>query len=61
MGGVKLKYKRVILKVTGEVFAGAERYGIDSKMVRGFAEEIKEVKEIGCQIALVIGGGNILR
>lgn len=61
MGGAKLKYKRVILKVTGEVFAGAERYGIDSKMVRGFAEEIKEVKEIGCQIALVIGGGNILR
>src|SRR3972149_6406428 len=61
MGGAKLKYNRVILKVTGEVFAGAQRYGIDSKMVRGFAEEIKEVKEMGCQIALVIGGGNILR
>jgi uridylate kinase len=61
MSGVKLKYKRVILKVTGEVLAGAQKYGIDSKMVRAFAEEIKEVKEIGCEMALVIGGGNILR
>jgi len=57
----KLKYKRVILKVTGEVLAGAQRYGIDGKMVRAFAEEIKEVRGIGCEIALVIGGGNILR
>lgn len=61
MGGVKLKYKRVILKVSGEVLAGAQKYGIDSKMVRAFAEEIKEVKEMGCEMALVIGGGNILR
>src|ERR671914_414987 len=56
-----LKYRRVILKVTGEVLAGAQRYGIDSRMVRGFAEEIKEVHAIGCEIALVIGGGNISR
>lgn len=56
-----LKYKRVILKVSGEVLAGAQKYGIDGKMVRAFAEEIKEVKEMGCQMALVIGGGNILR
>jgi len=57
----KLKYKRVILKVTGEVLAGAQKYGIDGKTVRAFAEEIKEVKEIGCEMALVIGGGNIVR
>ncbi|HWP59374.1 MAG TPA: UMP kinase [Candidatus Acidoferrales bacterium] len=56
-----LKYKRVILKVTGEVLAGTQRYGIDSRMVRGFAEEIKEVHESGCEMALVIGGGNIFR
>ena len=56
-----LKYRRVILKVTGEVLAGTQKYGIDSKMVRDFAEEIKEVKEIGCEIALVMGGGNIFR
>jgi uridylate kinase len=60
MGGA-LKYKRVILKVTGEVLAGAEKYGIDGKMVRAFAQEIKEVREIGCEMALVMGGGNILR
>jgi len=61
MNSIKLKYKRAILKVTGEVFAGEQRYGIDGKMVRAFAEEIKEIKEMGCEMALVIGGGNIFR
>jgi uridylate kinase len=56
-----LKYKRVILKVTGEIFGGEEKYGIDSNTVRSFAEEIKEVKALGCEMALVIGGGNIFR
>jgi uridylate kinase len=61
MTNAGLKYKRIILKVTGEILAGAQHYGIDSRMVRGFAEEIKEIQEIGCEIALVIGGGNIFR
>lgn len=61
MSNSGLKYKRVILKVTGEVLAGTQKYGIDSKMVRAFAEEIKEVHAIGCEMALVIGGGNIFR
>ena len=61
MNSIKLKYKRAILKVTGEVFAGTQRYGIDRKMVQAFAEEIKEIKEMGCEMALVIGGGNIFR
>ncbi len=61
MGGLKLKYKRVILKVTGEVLAGAQKNGIDGAMVSSFAEEIKEVKEMGCEMALVMGGGNIFR
>jgi len=56
-----LKYKRVILKVTGEALGGEEKYGIDSATVRAFAEEIKEVKALGCEMALVIGGGNIFR
>jgi uridylate kinase len=47
--------------VTGEVFAGAQKFGIDGKTVKAFAEEIKEVKEMGCELALVIGGGNIFR
>ncbi len=61
MSSGNLKYKRIILKVTGEVLAGARRYGIDGKTVRSFAEEIGEVYGLGCEMALVIGGGNILR
>lgn len=56
-----LKYRRVILKVTGEVFAGTQSFGIDGQTVKGFAQEIKEVKEMGCELAMVIGGGNIFR
>ena len=56
-----LKYKRIILKVTGEVFAGAGNFGIDGTTVKAFAQEIKEVTELGCELALVIGGGNIFR
>ena len=55
------KYRRIILKVTGEVFAGPHKFGIDGKTVKAFAQEIKEVKEMGCELALVIGGGNIFR
>jgi uridylate kinase len=56
-----LKYKRVILKVSGEALGGEEKYGIDSATIRSFAEEIKEVKALGCEMAIVIGGGNIFR
>jgi uridylate kinase len=56
-----LKYKRIILKVTGEVFAGPHNFGIDGATVKAFAQEIKEVKEMGCELAMVIGGGNIFR
>jgi uridylate kinase len=55
------KYKRLILKVTGEVFAGPQKFGIDGKTVKAFAQEVKEVKEMGCELALVVGGGNIFR
>lgn len=47
--------------MTGEVLAGAQKFGIDGTMVRAFAEEIKEVKALGCEMALVMGGGNIFR
>jgi len=52
MNSARIKYKRVILKVTGELLSGAEKYGIDGKMVRSFAEEIKEIKEMGCETQL---------
>jgi len=55
------RYKRIILKVTGEVFAGTANFGIDGNTVKAFAQEIKEVKDLGCELALVIGGGNIFR
>lgn len=55
------KYKRIILKVTGEVFAGTGNFGIDGKTIKSFAQEIKEVKELGCELALVVGSGNIFR
>jgi len=55
------KYKRILLKVTGEVFAGPQNFGIDGQTVKAFAQEIKEVKEMGCDLAMVVGGGNIFR
>jgi len=56
-----LRYHRVLLKLSGEALAGPGKYGIDPGVVRAFAEEIKEVHELGCELALVIGGGNIYR
>ena len=55
------KYKRILLKVTGEVFAGPHNFGIDGNTIKAFAQEIKEVKEMGCDLAMVVGGGNIFR
>jgi len=56
-----LKYKRVLLKLSGEAFAGENGFGIDPKIVQGLAEEIKEVVEMGLQAGIVVGGGNIFR
>ncbi len=61
MTDAELRYRRVILKITGEVLAGERQYGIDPATVARFVEEIREVHELGCEMALVIGGGNILR
>ncbi|MBU1912911.1 MAG: UMP kinase [Candidatus Omnitrophica bacterium] len=54
-------YKRVVLKMSGEVLQGQRGYGIDPEVTRSIAEEIKDVKKLGTQIAIVIGGGNIYR
>ncbi|PWW82618.1 MULTISPECIES: UMP kinase [Prosthecochloris] len=56
-----LQYKRILLKLSGEALAGDEGYGIDARMVDRYAEEIKKALELGAEIALVIGGGNIFR
>ena len=54
-------YKRVLLKVSGETLQGNLGFGIDSTVVRGIAQEIAEVKDLGVEVAVVIGGGNIFR
>lgn len=58
---IKPKYKRVLLKLSGEVFAGDRISGIDPKILNFFASEIKKAYQLGIQIAMVIGGGNIFR
>ena len=54
-------FKRILLKLSGEALMGDQSYGIDTKMLTQVAEEIKSVKALGVEIAVVIGGGNIFR
>ena len=54
-------YKRILLKLSGEALMGDFDYGIDPKVINRIASEISQVKDLGIQIALVIGGGNIFR
>lgn len=56
-----LPYKRVLLKIGGEALAGGSGYGIEEAVLSRMADEVKEVHQLGCEIALVIGGGNIFR
>jgi uridylate kinase len=58
---VTAKYRRVVIKLSGEGLAGDLGYGIAPAVIRGVAEEIREVHGLGVQIAIVIGGGNIIR
>ncbi len=55
------KYKRVLLKLSGESLMGEQHYGIDNKRLEDYASDIKKATEDGTQIAIVIGGGNIFR
>ncbi|MGA2462807.1 MAG: UMP kinase [Thermodesulfobacteriota bacterium] len=57
----RIQYKRILLKISGEVLTGDGDYGIDSEMICQIAQEIKEVKNLGVEVAIVIGGGNIFR
>ncbi len=56
-----MKYKRVLLKLSGESLMGDQNYGIDGKRISAYAKEIKEVVDSGTEVAIVIGGGNIFR
>ena len=55
------RYKRILLKISGEVLTGEGGYGIDPSVIQQIAQEIKEVKNLGTEVAIVIGGGNIFR
>ena len=57
----KALYKRVLLKLSGESLMGSRDYGIDSAVLSAFAEEIRTIRELGVEVGIVIGGGNIYR
>lgn len=56
-----MKYKRILLKLSGEALMGNRQYGIDNDRLKEYAVEIKKVVDKGCEVAIVIGGGNIFR
>ncbi|MDO4225670.1 MAG: UMP kinase [Bergeyella zoohelcum] len=56
-----MKYKRILLKLSGEALMGNQQYGIDNAKLQEYANEIKKVVDKGCEVAIVIGGGNIFR
>ena len=56
-----IKYRRVLLKLSGESLMGDQGFGIDSKMLQHYAEQVKELIGLGVEVAIVIGGGNIFR
>lgn len=56
-----VKYKRILLKLSGESLMGEKQYGIDEKRLGEYAEQIKDIQALGVQVGIVIGGGNIFR
>ena len=56
-----LRYRRVLLKLSGEALMGEATYGIDNRVLQSIADEIRDVSRLGLELALVIGGGNIFR
>ena len=57
----KALYKRILIKISGEILAGEQGFGLNSSVLQQTARELKEVSQLGVQVAIVIGGGNILR
>jgi uridylate kinase len=56
-----VRYRRVLLKLSGEALLGSRQYGVDPEFCRTIAEQVARVKELGVQIGIVVGGGNIFR
>ncbi|MBF0284425.1 MAG: UMP kinase [Magnetococcales bacterium] len=60
-GGGQVRFRRVLLKLSGEALMGAQGYGIDPAFLEGLAQELAAIRTMGVQLALVVGGGNIFR
>lgn len=58
---IKMKYKRILLKLSGEALMGDKQFGIDNERIGEYAAQIKEIIDLGVELAIVIGGGNIFR
>ena len=58
---LSMKYKRILLKLSGEALMGKKNFGIDSERLHDYAKDIKQITDLGVQVAVVIGGGNIFR
>ena len=58
---MSLKYKRIMLKISGEALAGKKSFGLDSDTLSTIAQKVKECSDMGCEIAIVVGGGNFWR
>ena len=56
-----MKYKRILLKLSGEALMGDKQFGIDNKRLMQYAQDIKEIVDLNVQVGIVIGGGNIFR
>jgi len=56
-----MKYKRILLKLSGEALMGNRQYGIDPERIADYAQDIKQLVDLGVEVAIVIGGGNIFR
>jgi len=56
-----MKYNRILLKLSGESLMGSRQFGIDNQRLTQYADQIKEVYNMGVEVAIVIGGGNIFR
>ncbi|TFG36284.1 MAG: UMP kinase, partial [Candidatus Aminicenantes bacterium] len=56
-----VRYRRILRKLSGEALMGSQSFGIDPKVVKTIADELADVVELGIQVAVVVGGGNIIR
>jgi uridylate kinase len=54
-------YRRIVVKLSGESLSGPDEFGIHAETIQGIAREVKEVRELGVQVAIIVGGGNIFR